>query len=152
MLIIITTQRRRKTSEEFIKKIYILLTLFVRVQKGHPRFACERELEIERNCNILTPNARQRCVFLFLRMLNRSPGVHSTGCWLSLLHLISFFSGTQFIRASRKPLRLGVAFLTTSHLQLRPIFNSTASTSILTALYNSSTPTRSPTRSLKSNV
>ena len=30
--------------------------------------------------------------------------------------------------------------------------NSTASTSVLTALYNSSTPTRSPTRSLKSNV
>ena len=58
-------------------------------------------------------------------MFNRSPGVHSAGCWLSLLHLISIFSGPQFIRASRGPLRPGVAFLTTSPLQLRPIFNST---------------------------
>ena len=38
---------------------------------------------------------RQRCVFLVLLMLNRSPGVHSAGCWLSLLHLISIFSGPQ---------------------------------------------------------
>ena len=68
---------------------------------------------------------RQRCVFLVLLMLNRSPGVHSAGCWLSLLHIISIFSGPQFIRASRGPLRPGVAFLTTSRLQLRPIFNST---------------------------
>ena len=49
----------------------------------------------------------------FLLMLNRIPGVHSAGCWLSLLNLISIFSGPQFIRASRGPLRQGVAFLTT---------------------------------------
>ena len=36
---------------------------------------------------------------LVLLMLNRSPGVHSAGFWLSLLHLISIFSGPQFIRA-----------------------------------------------------
>ena len=41
-------------------------------------------------------------------MLNRSPGVHSAGWWLSLLHLISIFSGPQPIRASRGPLRPGV--------------------------------------------
>ena len=29
---------------------------------------------------------RQRCVFSFSRLLNRSPGVLSDGCWLSLLH------------------------------------------------------------------
>ena len=33
-------------------------------------------------------------------MLNRRPGVHSAGCWLSLQHLISIFNGPQFIRAS----------------------------------------------------
>ena len=71
-----------------------------------------------------------RCVFLVLLMLNRSPGVHSAGCWLSLLHLISIFSGPQFIRASRGPLRPGVAFLTTSRLQLRPIFNSVRRTQL----------------------
>ena len=51
--------------------------------------------------------------------------VHSAGRWLSLLHHISIFSGPQFIRASRGPLWPGVAFLTTSCFQLRPIFNST---------------------------
>ena len=39
--------------------------------------------------------------------------------------LISIFSGPQFIRASRRPLWPGLAFLTTSRLQLCPIFNST---------------------------
>ena len=46
----------------------------------------------------------------------------STGWWLSLLHLISIFSGPQLIRAPRS-LRPDVAFLTTSHLKLRPISN-----------------------------
>ena len=35
---------------------------------------------------------RQRCVFL---VLNRRPRAHSAGWWLSLLHLISIFSGPQ---------------------------------------------------------
>ena len=120
-----------------------------RVRKGCVGFYSERELEIEHNCDILTPQTygRQHCVFLVLLMLYRSPGVHSAGCWLSLLHLISIFSGPQFIRASRGPLRPGVAFLTTSRRQLRLIFNSTGSSNS-TELYNRSTPTRS----LKSNV
>ena len=52
-------------------------------------------------------------------MLNQSPGVHSAGCWLSLLHLISIFSGPQFIRAKR-PLRPDVAFPTTPCLSPSP--------------------------------
>ena len=54
-----------------------------------------------------------RCVFLVLLMLNRSPGVHSAGCWLSLLHLISIFSGPQFIRA---PSPFGLVWLSLPHL------------------------------------
>ena len=75
------------------------------------------------------------------------PWVHSAGCWLSLLHLISIFSGPQFIRASRGPLRPGVAFFTTSRLQLRPIFNSTGSSNSTELCHRSTS-----TRSLKSNV
>ena len=47
-------------------------------------------------------------------------------CWVLafFIHLLSIFSGPQFIRASRGPLRPGVALTTTSRLQLRPIFNS----------------------------
>ena len=49
-------------------------------------------------------------------LLNRRPRTHSAGWWLSLLHLISIFSGPQLIMA-QWPLRPDVAFLTTTHLQ-----------------------------------
>ena len=58
--------------------------------------------------------------FSFSRCSTGGPGVHSAGCWLSLLHLISIFSGPQFNQGSRGPLRPGVAFPTTSHLSLSP--------------------------------
>ena len=56
-------------------------------------------METEQNCNILTPPhsyGRQRCVFLVLQSCSTGgPGAHSAGWWLSLLHLISNFSGPQ---------------------------------------------------------
>ena len=57
------------------------------------------------------------CLSCSLELLNRRPRAHSAGCWLSLLHLISIFSGPQLIRAQR-PLRPDVTFPTTSRLQL----------------------------------
>ena len=45
--------RRRKTS---LTK-YLPLTLLQGFEKGYSSFACEWELEIEHNCNILTPNS-----------------------------------------------------------------------------------------------
>ena len=49
------------------------------------------------NCNILTPTLMTVNVvsFSFSRCSSEGPGVHSAGCWLSLLHLISNFSGPQ---------------------------------------------------------
>ena len=44
---------------------------------------------------------RQRCVFLVLQMLKQRLG--GSLCWVSLLHLISNFSGPQLIRAPRAP-------------------------------------------------
>ena len=35
------------------------------------------------------------CLSCSLGLLNRRPRAHSVGCWLSLLHLISIFSGPQ---------------------------------------------------------
>ena len=111
--IIKQTLWQRQMQEDFLNKIFTS-HFIARVRKGCVGFYCERELEIEHNWNILTPNLwPSRSVFLVLLMLNRSPGVHSAGCWLSLLHLISIFSGPQLIRAS-KPLRSDVAFLNTS--------------------------------------
>ena len=50
-----------------------------------------------RNWNILTPTLMAVNVvsFSFSWCSTRGPGVHSVGCWHSLLHLISNFSGPQ---------------------------------------------------------
>ena len=139
-------QRRRKTSLTIFTSHFI-----ARVRKGCVGFYCERELEIEHNCNILTPNLwpSALCLSRSPELLNRRLRAHSAGCWLPLLHLISIFSGPPFNQGSRGPLRPDVAFLTTSRPTPSPtVCNSTGLTSVLTELYNSSTPTRS----LKSNV
>ena len=104
---------RRKTSSTK----YLPLTLLQGFEKGYSRFACKRELEIEHNCNILTPLSycRQRCVFLVLQgcstgspeatllgdgflygiLSASSPDLNSSGpkgsfglMWLSLPHLV----------------------------------------------------------------
>ena len=70
------------------------------------------------NCNILTPTliAVNVVSFSFSWCSTGGPGVHSAGCWLSLLHLISNFSGPQFIRA---PSPFGLVWLSLpDHLQL----------------------------------
>ena len=68
--------------------------------------------------------------------------------WLSLPHLISNFSGPQLIRGSKGP--FGLVQPSLPHL----VYNSNCNylTSVLTELYNSSTPTQSPTRSLEWHV
>ena len=102
-----------------------------------------------RNCNILTPTLMAVNVvsFSFSRCSTGGPEAHSAGWWLSLLHLISKFSGPQLIRAPR-PLRPDVALPTTSRLSPSLTLTGTL-TFVLTELYNSSTTTQSPTRSLE---
>ena len=92
-----------KTQEDFFRKIFVPLTLFVRIQKGCVGFYCERELE--NITAIFWPHSygRQRCVFLVLLMLNRRPRAHSAGWWLSLLHLISNLSPTLTHQGPKSP-------------------------------------------------
>ena len=85
--------------------------------------------------------------------LSRSPGLLNRRprgplCWLSLPHLVSNFSGPQLIRGSKSP--FGLMWLSLPQL----VYNSVSNclTSVLTELYNSSTPTQSPTRSLEWHV
>ena len=91
--------------------------------------------------------------------LSRSPDAQPEALGSTLLSagfLYCILSATSLVpklhRGYRGPLRPGVTFLTTSRLS--PFSNATATalTSVLTELYNSSTSTRSPTRSLKSHV
>ena len=108
---------------------------------------------VGQNSNILTPTVLAVNVvsFSFSWGSTGGPGVHSAGCWLSLLHLISNFSGPQtpsgFPRAPSA--EWGFPYHTPTPTGTR---TGTVLTSVLTELYNSSTPTRSPTRFLKSHV
>ena len=127
---------------------YMYLSLYCksskRVTQGfRVRGSCRPNI----NCNILTPTLMAVNVvsFSFSRCSTGGPGVHSAGCWLSLLHLISNFSGPKLHRCSRGP-------LPHSSITPSPTVTATVLTSVLTELYNSSTPTRSPTRSSKSHV
>ena len=133
-----------KDERRHLKK-NISLTLFV-------MFACERELETEQNCNILTPTLMAvSVVFLVLKGCSTGgPGAQlSAGWWLSLLHLITNWS-PKLHRGSQGPLRPGVAFPTTSCL--RRLWSPTVWLPVLTELYNSSMPTQSPTQSLEWHV
>ena len=124
----VRTQEGR-TQEDFFTKIYTS-HFIARVQKGCSWVACERELEIEHNCNILTPLLwPSRCVFLVLLMLGSTPSgfprAPSVGCGLPY------------------------------HIWSLAVWNSTGNCFLdlnSTELNNNSTPTRSPTGSLKSNV
>ena len=119
-----------------------------RVRKGCVGFYCERELKTEQNWNILTPTllAVNVVSFSFSWCSTRGPGVHSAGCWLSLLHLISIFSGPQTPSRFPRAPSAGCGF--PYHAISNWNSNSTGLTSVLTELYNSSTPTWS----LKSHV
>ena len=91
----------------------------------------------------------RRCVFLVLQGCSTGGlGAQlSAVWWLSLLHLITNWSGPQLIGGPDGP--FGLAWLSLPHLisNLSPTV-----TALLTELYNSSTPTQSPTRSLEWHV
>ena len=69
-------------------------------------------------------------------LLNRRPRVHSAGWWLSLLHLISIFSGPQLIRAPNGP--FGLMWLSLLHL----VYNSVQSPTVCNSLELAGTRTQ----------
>ena len=107
-----------KTQEEFFNKIFTSLFI-ARVQKGCSGFACERELEIEHNCNILTPLLwPSRCVFLVSFLFSwcstgsLGPTLLDSGFLYCILSASSL--DPKLHRGFRGPPRSGVAFPTTS--------------------------------------
>ena len=139
-----------KTLEDFFNKIFTS-HFIARVRKGLLKVCMREGAETEQKRKYFDPHSygRQRCVFLVLQMLNR----RSRGplCWVMAFFTASYqqlpWTPTH---QSPKPLRPDVTFPTTSRLlRLQLYWNSN---SVLTELYNSSTPTRSPTRSLEPNV
>ena len=132
-----TTQDKdawRKTQEDFFNNIFTS-HFIARVRKGCWRFACERVLVTEHKLHILTPLLwPSRCVFLVL--LDAQPEV----------------LGSTPTGLFRGPPRSGVAFPTTSGLYCLEVCWQLLWDPNSTELNNNSTPTRSPTGSLKSNV
>ena len=127
----------------------IYLSVFIaRVRKGCVGFYCERELETEHKLYYLDPTVMTvtLCLSRSLVLLKRRPRAN---CWISLLHLISIFSGPQtpsgFPRAPS--VECGFPYHTSSPTVWNSPGNCTGSSNS-TELYNRSMPTRS----LKSNV
>ena len=96
-------------SEDFFNK-YVPLTLFV-------TFACERELETEHNCNILTPTLMAVSIVSFLFSRAAQPEAQGSFCWLSLMHFISNFSGLQLISLAWLSLPHLVSITPNEHLR-----------------------------------
>ena len=63
------------------------------------------------------------CLSCSLGLLNRSPRAHSAGCWLSLLHLISIFSGPQTPSGFPRAPSVGCGF--PYHISTPTVWNST---------------------------
>ena len=101
-------------------KIICTSHFIVRVRKGLLKVLLWEGVEDWTELQYIDPHSygRQCCVFLVLQGCSTGcPGAHlSAGWWLSLLHLITNFSGPQLIRGPRGLLRPGVAFPTTSRL------------------------------------
>ena len=97
---------------------------------------------------------RQCCVFLVLQGCSTGgPGAQlSAEWWLSLLHLITNWSGPQTPSGYPRASSAGCGFPNYTLSLTRLISNCNCLTSVMTELYNSSTTTQSPTRSLKSHV
>ena len=136
---------------------YIYLSLYC---KGFERLACERVLETERKLHILTPLLwPSRCVFIVLLMLGSTPSGLSEGplglVWPSLPHLVSnpLVVCWQLHRGFSECPAVGCGL--PYHIWSLCVWNSTGNcsgTPNSTELNNNSTPTRSPTGSLKSDV
>ena len=100
-----------KTSDTVLFEKYVPLTLLKGFEKGYSRFYCERELETEQNCNILTPT-------------------------LMAINVVPFSFSRAAQPEARGPTQLGGGFLYHNLSSTHLISNSL--TFCLTELYNSS--------------
>ena len=95
----------------------IPLTLLQGFEKGHSRFYCERELETEQNCNILTPTPMAISVVSFL--FSRAVQLEAWGPSLLAFSTASYHQlvwSPNSIGGPEGSLRRVVTFSTTSRL------------------------------------
>ena len=118
------SQPHKGRAKNFFKKI-CTSHFIVRVRKGYSRFACERELETEHNCNILTPILIAVSVVSFSFSRAAQPEAKrptllafSTTSYQQLLWTPTHL-GPNSIGGLEGPFRPGVAFPTTFRLLLQ---------------------------------
>ena len=137
-------------SEDFLRKI-CTSHFIVRVRKGLLRVLLWEGVGDRTELQYIDPHSYGRCVFFVLQGCSiGGPGAQLSAGWsLSLLHLITNWF-PKLHRGSRGLHRPGVALPTTTCL--RRLWSPTIWLPVLTELYNSSTPTQSPTQSLEWHV
>ena len=141
-----------KTQEDFF--INICTSHFiVRVQKGLLEVFVWEGVGDRTELQYIDPHSygRQHCVFLVLQMLNRR--LSGPLCWVMAFFTASYqqLLWTPTHQGPNGP--FGLMWLSLPHLIYNSVRSLTATlTSVLTELYNSSTPTQSPTRSLELHV
>ena len=125
---------------------YLPLNLFAKFERVVWGSTVRGSWRPNRNCNILTPTLMAVNVvsFSFSRAAQPEDG------WSATSYQQLLCTPTQ----SEAPSPFGLVWLSLPHLVYNSVRSLTATllTSVLTELYNSSTPTQSPTRSLKSDV
>ena len=101
----------KQTQEDFFNKI-CTSHFIARVRKGLLKVCVWEGAGDWTELKHFDPHSygHQRCVLLVLQMLNRRPWAHSAGWWLSLLHLISNFSGPQTPSGFPRPPSAGCGF------------------------------------------
>ena len=129
------------------------LSIYCKVRKGCVGFYCERELETEHKLQYLDPLLLWPSALCLSRspgLLNRRPG-GSALCW------VLAFSTTSYQQLLWTPTPSGAPTAPSAWCGLPYQISSitpspTATPTVLTELYNSSTPSQSPTRSLEWHV
>ena len=141
-----------KTQEDFINKIFTS-HFIARVRKSLLKGCVWERAGDRTELKYCDPTLMAvNVIFLVLLMLNRRP-------WGPLCWVLAFFTASSHLLWSSNPIGvpegpLGRVWLSLPHSSITPspTVPETALTPVLTELYNSSTSTRSPTRSLKSHV
>ena len=144
-------EREGKIHLNILEAIHIYLSLYCkRVRKGLLKVCVWEGAGDRTELKYFDPHSygRQCCVFLVLPMFNRRPWAYSAG-----------WSATSYQQLLRSLNSIGVPKAPSAwcgfpyHISsITPFPTGWNSNSVLTELYNSSTSTRSPTRSLKSHV
>ena len=131
-----------KTDEWRLLYKNVYLSIYCKVRKGWVGFYCERELETEQNCNILTPTLMAVSVVSFSFSSAAQPEAQRPTAGLGDSFLYCILSATSLdpnsLGAPRVPSAWCGLSLATSYQQLI----SNCLTSVLTELYNSSMPTQ----------